>query len=211
MKNINDNLLEYLKEKRDAEKYLYTELGKNEFYISWSGDCSRKIFLMKEYGYEPDIKFYRKFLVGNLIHIFLRKQVLKLGAEVKIRYTYNNMILRGRVDGRDEKNKIIYEFKSCGKLPALPLEHHLGQLMVYLRYFYYKYGDYKGKLVYLEKNTGMCREFNTFYSEKVFKDAVFPFKKVIWCKENNKIPRVLKNDWRCKYCFLSGDKCLNRK
>jgi CRISPR/Cas system-associated exonuclease Cas4 (RecB family) len=196
--NTEEELDRYLEEVRLKEDGEHKDPEVNEFYASSALYCPRKIQWEKKHGLKPDSKLLRKFLIGNLIHDYLQKNIFTaekgFKSEERKELEVDGIKIRGRID--IESDDEVIEIKSIARLPKDKLAHHVAQVGIYMAIT-----GKKGKILYLEKTNGDICEFEVDKEEGdiAYREAIKLFKQ---CYEADVkgVEAPAKKDWVCRYC-----------
>jgi len=203
MTKINKLIEKYLDKKQEDDSSKHLPLLDNEFYASSVGGCPRLIYYSKVFpDRKKDPKSLKVFVLGNLVHDFLQKEVLSGESEVPLVIETKGVKIKGRLDQVDDN--FIYEIKSVSTLRFVkeqPQKHHVLQLMLYLKAFKRE----KGKIVYVEKNTFDIIEHEIVFDEKIYDEAVEGFVSVFQSMSKNALPDKTSEEWACKHCLFKKE------
>lgn len=118
--------------------------SRDRIFASSAGHCERQTagLMMMRDEFESKIsassKFYFKIgsAVEEVVENAFKSQEVFVTSEYRIEAPYDWLPLSGRIDFviKDPENKdlVLVELKTCGKLPTSPKPYHLNQLMTYL-------------------------------------------------------------------------------
>ena len=204
MSKIKDLLDNWLKNKQIKEALKHTQPEDNTYYASSAGSCPRKMYYSRRYPQENDLELLKVFEMGNIVHEFIQDVIMKGGQhEVPIKLEDNGIIVRGRLDCLYENE--LYELKSTKSIHFVkdkPNNHHVMQLMLYMKQLGYK----SGNLLYIEKNTLQMVEHTVEYDDSIYNLAIALFRKAHQGLSTNTLPVKECEAWECKFCNYQ-DKC----
>jgi len=192
--DANTRLENYLLQK-DMERKEHEPLKQNEFYASQAGMCPRKIQYEKKHKTPNSPSTLKKFLVGNLIHDYIQKNIYSdYKAEERYDLEFEDIHIRMRVDLENDKE--VIEVKSIKKLPKAPLDHHVKQCAIYM-----KQTGKTGKVLYIEKESGNLAEFTIPKEDAnvAFMESVDDFKSVMFADEQS-VDVDPRRSWECNWC-----------
>lgn len=193
-----------------------------KFHVSESNKCARALFF--EYkGYpreEIGKSTFRKFVVGNLIHRNIMRELLSLSSDdlhvisSEINIPPNDLItgradvivsLNNELHVVDIKSINDYAFKLLKDGSREPDEGYVKQLNLYMHFF----GIKKGFLLFDNKNTQELLEVPVPYNEALALECIERFKRIKEMIDKNimpKKPQFSEDDkWKCDYCAYKNE------
>jgi len=160
---MKSRIEKYLQEKKDSEYY---QIKEGVFHSSECGLCPRLIYLSRTNPVEDSIETKKIYLVGNIFHKFIEKNLFKdYACEKKIEYNNKDFKIVGKVDAYNDKEAI--DFKTCkdARYVYEPKKEYIVQMNIYLKIL----GLDKGRIIYIGKNLFDIKEFEIKYNEKLFR------------------------------------------
>ena len=187
--NLSTQLENYLKVKQQSFSSSHRPLALNEFYATQIRNCNRMVFLIKKFGYKEDMNLSKFYEVGHIIHEYIQKNLFdkSIQKEVSNQLKHNNIIIRYRIDGLDDKN--IYELKSCSYQPKEPEFRDILQLNLYL----FHHPEKIGRLIYISKFNLEIIEFEINFDKEIYSKSMLKFEKIFNHLQNNTLPEPQHN------------------
>lgn len=192
-----------------------------KFHVSESNKCARAVYFeFKGYPREEISKgSFRKFVIGNLIHRNVMRELLSLSTDdihvVSSEITIpKNDLITGRADiivSIDNELHVVdiksindYAFKLLKDKAREPDEGYIKQLNLYMHFF----GIKKGFLLFDNKNTQELLEVPLDYNEALALQCIERFKKIKEMIEKEIMPGIPEfsedDKWKCDYCPYKG-------
>ena len=208
MIDFNQMISNYLKREKHPK-----QIGR--YYPSEIGSCMRKVWYTYKQPKEIDPETVKVFHAGNMIHEFV-VDVLKseknpgvelLSAELPFFLNNKDFLISGRIDNpilvKQDNQKVLVEVKSTKMLDLCkePSKSHVQQLQLYM----HSTGVHKGLIIYVEKHSLKCKEFDIDYDQKAAETIIRRFEMLHSHLKGEKIPLPEakldpKIKWMCNYC-----------
>jgi len=211
MKERIKNMVEkWIVDKQNKDEHRRA-VANNVFYASQAGGCPRALYYKKVFGdKEFEVRALLIFQMGNIVHDFLQKEILKGESEKSLTIQEDGVVIYGRLDHIDDEE--VIEIKSTGAVKYNEKEaspHHLEQLNLYMKAM----GREKGRMVYVEKNTLEIVEHEVKFNPELYQKTVDNFRQVAKAVEIQVAPAKLSDypkSWKCRYCDYK-DECKTDK
>lgn len=161
--NWQKQLENYLKQKNKEYTGHNTNPTNTTFHASSIGYCKRQLYLKKTNLSSIDKKGLRIVNIGSQLHYLMEKVVQNntpehIKSEISMpELEINGIKFTGTADAVDQKNGIIYDFKTRGGWYKFnpPSQRHIDQLQIYMNGFDHP----RGQLVYMSRKDMSMKHF----------------------------------------------------
>lgn len=167
------------------------------FHVSEAGKCLRFLFFTRTIGRLEDVSFKPEVVAGRKIHFEFQNSYREIDrtarTEERAVFIHEKFVITGRADIVTDGE--VLEIKTVRKLPKEAVSEHISQINLYMKLCNRK----KGRLIYIERESGKERCFKIFFDKKLFLEDIRRFEKLVEHLSEMRLPA--REECRmCSFC-----------